>query len=207
MAQLTEEEVLDGVREELAVLKVPGAAEATMETEWRDLDIDSLELVELVTALEDRFGVKIADGELRSIQGVGDAVRLTPPARQRAGRRVSVAVTGRGVVTSLGEGADEFFDALLAGRSGIATASRRQRSSTPSATSTRVPPRRMDRFTQLRPRRGHRGRRRGEDLRLRPRPRRGPARHRHRRPRHAAGPVRRHSSPRASAASPRTSCR
>jgi acyl carrier protein len=77
MAKLTEEEVLDGVREELAVLKVPGAPEATMDTEWRDLDIDSLELVELVTALEDRFGVKIADGELRSIQGVGDAVRLT----------------------------------------------------------------------------------------------------------------------------------
>jgi len=73
----TEDEVLAGVRAELEVLKVPGAAEATMETEWRDLDIDSLELVELVTALEDRFGVKIADGELRSIQGVGDAVRLT----------------------------------------------------------------------------------------------------------------------------------
>jgi acyl carrier protein len=68
---------LEGVRLELAELKVPGAAEATMDTEWRDLDIDSLELVELVTALEDRFSVKIADGELRSIEGVGDAVRLT----------------------------------------------------------------------------------------------------------------------------------
>ena len=33
---------------------------------------------------------------------------------------MSVAVTGRGVVTSLGEGADAFFDALAAGRSGIA---------------------------------------------------------------------------------------
>jgi 3-oxoacyl-[acyl-carrier-protein] synthase II len=33
---------------------------------------------------------------------------------------VSVAVTGRGVVTSLGEGADPFFEALAAGRSGIA---------------------------------------------------------------------------------------
>ena len=74
---VTEEEVLEGVRAELAELKVPGADEATMETEWRDLDIASLALVELVTALEDRFGVKIADGELRSIQGVGDAVRLT----------------------------------------------------------------------------------------------------------------------------------
>jgi acyl carrier protein len=74
---LTEDEVLAGVRKELETLKVPGAAGATMETEWRDLDIDSLELVELVTALEDRFDVKIADGELKSISGVGDAVRLT----------------------------------------------------------------------------------------------------------------------------------
>ena len=77
MAELTEATVLAGVREELEQLKVPGAAEATMETEWRDLDIDSLELVELVTALEDRFDVKIADGELKSIAGVGDAVRIT----------------------------------------------------------------------------------------------------------------------------------
>ena len=77
MTQLTEEQVLEGVRLELAELKVPGAAEATMDTEGRDLDIDSLELFELVTAVEDRFAVKIADGELRSIAGVGDAVRLT----------------------------------------------------------------------------------------------------------------------------------
>ena len=33
---------------------------------------------------------------------------------------MSVAVTGRGVVTSLGEGADSFFEDLIAGRSGIA---------------------------------------------------------------------------------------
>jgi acyl carrier protein len=77
MANVTQDEVLEGVRAELVELKVPGASDATMETEWRDLDIDSLELVELVTALEDRFDVKIADGELKSIAGVGDAVRLT----------------------------------------------------------------------------------------------------------------------------------
>jgi acyl carrier protein len=74
---LTEDEVLAGVRKELETVKGRGPAAATMETEWRDLDIDSLELVELVTALEDRFDVKIADGELKSISGVGDAVRLT----------------------------------------------------------------------------------------------------------------------------------
>ena len=52
MAELTEAAVLAGVREELQALKVPGAAEATMESEWRDLDIDSLELVEVNPVLD-----------------------------------------------------------------------------------------------------------------------------------------------------------
>ena len=74
---LSEEGVLSVIREELATLKVPNAETATMETEWRDLDVDSLELVELITALEDRYSIKIGDGELKGIIGVGDAVRLT----------------------------------------------------------------------------------------------------------------------------------
>jgi acyl carrier protein len=77
MSGLNEETVLEGIREELANLKVPDAAEATIDSEWRDLDIDSLELVELITALEDRYSIKIADGDLKAIVGVGDAVRLT----------------------------------------------------------------------------------------------------------------------------------
>jgi len=62
---------------------------------------------------------------------------------------VSVAITGRGVVTSLGEGADAFFDALVAGRSGIvdglsaATAFDPEQHIDPRAA------RRMDRFTQF----------------------------------------------------------
>jgi acyl carrier protein len=72
----TEEQVLTAIRDELAAIKVPGYEAAGMQTEWRDLDVDSLDLVELVTALEDRYGVKIADGELKAILGVGDAVRL-----------------------------------------------------------------------------------------------------------------------------------
>jgi acyl carrier protein len=57
MSGLNEETVLEGIREELANLKVPDAAEATIDSEWRDLDIDSLELVELITALEDRYSI------------------------------------------------------------------------------------------------------------------------------------------------------
>jgi 3-oxoacyl-[acyl-carrier-protein] synthase II len=62
---------------------------------------------------------------------------------------VSVAVTGRGVVTSLGEGADAFFDALLAGRSGIVDGLSDCRDFDPEAHIDPRAARRMDRFTQL----------------------------------------------------------
>jgi acyl carrier protein len=73
----TEEQVLARVREVLAAIKVPGAEDATMETQWSELDVDSLDLVELVKALEDEYGIQIADDELKPIKGVGDAVSLT----------------------------------------------------------------------------------------------------------------------------------
>lgn len=73
----TEDQVLTRVREELAAIKVPGAEEATMDTPWSELDVDSLDLVELVKALEDEYGIQISDDELKPIKGVGDAVALT----------------------------------------------------------------------------------------------------------------------------------
>ena len=39
-----------------------------------DLDIDSLSMVEVVMAAEDRFGVKIPDGDVKGLRTVGDAV-------------------------------------------------------------------------------------------------------------------------------------
>lgn len=73
----TEDQVLARVREELTAIKVPGAEEATMDTPWSELDVDSLDLVELVKALEDEYGIQISDDELKPIKGVGDAVALT----------------------------------------------------------------------------------------------------------------------------------
>jgi acyl carrier protein len=72
----TNTEVLQAIREELDAIKVPGALEASEDQTWQDLDVDSLDLVELVKALEDRFGVAIADGRLKAIKTVGDAVAL-----------------------------------------------------------------------------------------------------------------------------------
>jgi acyl carrier protein len=76
MAVPTNTEVLQVIREELDAIKVPGALEASEDQSWQDLDVDSLDLVELVKALEDRFGVSIADGRLKAIKTVGDAVAL-----------------------------------------------------------------------------------------------------------------------------------
>ncbi len=73
---MDEQQVLERVRSELEAIKVPGAAEATLDTTWDDLEVDSLDLVELVRALEDEYGIEISDERLKPIASVGDAVRL-----------------------------------------------------------------------------------------------------------------------------------
>ncbi len=39
-----------------------------------DLDIDSLSMVEVVMAAEDKWGVKIPDSDVKNLRTVGDAV-------------------------------------------------------------------------------------------------------------------------------------
>lgn len=39
-----------------------------------DLDVDSLSMVEVVVAAEERFGVKIPDDDVKGLKTVGDAV-------------------------------------------------------------------------------------------------------------------------------------
>jgi acyl carrier protein len=85
MSEVTEQQVLERVRAQLAEIKVEGAEEATMETTWQEMDVDSLDLVELVKALEDEYGIAIADDDLKPIASVGDAVRLTLRLREEAG--------------------------------------------------------------------------------------------------------------------------
>jgi acyl carrier protein len=74
---VTETEILEEIREQLESIKVPGAREATPDNTWAELDVDSLDLVELVKALEDRFGITISDDDLKPIESVGAAIELT----------------------------------------------------------------------------------------------------------------------------------
>lgn len=74
---VTKDDVLEEIREQLEAIKVPDAREATPDNTWADLDVDSLDLVELVKALEDKFGITISDDDLKPIESVGAAIDLT----------------------------------------------------------------------------------------------------------------------------------
>ena len=74
---ISENDVLEEIRDQLESIKVPGAREATPDNTWAELDVDSLDLVELVKALEDKFGITISDDDLKPIESVGAAIDLT----------------------------------------------------------------------------------------------------------------------------------
>jgi acyl carrier protein len=74
--EMDETQVLELVRAKLDEIKVENASAATMDTTWEELDVDSLDLVELVQSLEDEYGVRIEDEQLKGVKTVGDAVRL-----------------------------------------------------------------------------------------------------------------------------------
>ncbi|WRE93575.1 acyl carrier protein [Helicobacter pylori] len=51
-------------------------SQVTPEAEFvKDLGVDSLDIVELVMALEERFGIEIFDEQAEKIVNVGDAMR------------------------------------------------------------------------------------------------------------------------------------
>ncbi len=71
----TQADVLAGLAEVLDEVAGTPADQVTLEASFdKDLDIDSLTMVEVVVACEERFGVRIPDEALESMTTVGDAV-------------------------------------------------------------------------------------------------------------------------------------
>ena len=59
----------------------------TMDANFReDLEADSLDLVELIMAFEDKFGGEISDEDAQSISTVGEAVKYVEERMQTGGQ-------------------------------------------------------------------------------------------------------------------------
>ncbi|HEY3293268.1 MAG TPA: acyl carrier protein [Candidatus Nanopelagicaceae bacterium] len=74
---LSQADVLAGIKE--IVEEVAGIPAASIEMDKNftdDLDVDSLSMVEVVVAAEERFGVKIPDDQVSELVTVGDAVNF-----------------------------------------------------------------------------------------------------------------------------------
>ncbi|MBV8540090.1 MAG: acyl carrier protein [Pseudonocardiales bacterium] len=68
-------EILAGFAEILKEATAGTAQNVTAEKSFvKDLDIDSLTMVEIAVLVETKFGVKIPDNELVDLETVGDAV-------------------------------------------------------------------------------------------------------------------------------------
>ena len=71
----TQQEILDGLAEIVNEVAGVPAADVQLEKSFvDDLDIDSLSMVEVVVAAEEKFSVKIPDDDVKGLKTVGDAV-------------------------------------------------------------------------------------------------------------------------------------
>jgi acyl carrier protein len=68
---MLEEKVITLIMEQLDVTKEECKLEASF---IDDLGADSLDLVELIMAMEENFGIEIADSELEKIRTIQDAI-------------------------------------------------------------------------------------------------------------------------------------
>jgi acyl carrier protein len=75
MATVTREQVQDRVVEALASFG-PDISAITPEASFEQLDIDSLDLVELAQIVEDDFGVVLKGDDMKELKTVGEAVDL-----------------------------------------------------------------------------------------------------------------------------------
>jgi len=71
----------ENIVKELAIIlnEVAGVDQSKVTVEKSfldDLEVDSLSMVEVVMAAEDKFGVKIPDEEVKNLKTVGDAVNF-----------------------------------------------------------------------------------------------------------------------------------
>jgi acyl carrier protein len=75
MPAVTTQQVESRVVEALASFG-PDPEEITRDSTFEELDIDSLDLVELAQIVEDEYGVVLKGDDMKELQTVGDAIDL-----------------------------------------------------------------------------------------------------------------------------------
>jgi acyl carrier protein len=75
MPTVDKEQVQERVVEALASFG-PEASQITLSATFEELDIDSLDLVELAQIVEDEYGVVLKGEDMKELKTVGDAVDL-----------------------------------------------------------------------------------------------------------------------------------
>ena len=75
-------EILEKVADIASDVLGVDASEITEETTFDDLDADSLDRLQLVTAMEDEFDLEIPDDQLEAINSVADAVEAIEHAQE-----------------------------------------------------------------------------------------------------------------------------
>jgi acyl carrier protein len=75
MPAVTTEQVESRVIETLASFG-PDADQITRESTFEELDIDSLDLVELAQVVEDEYGVVLKGEDMKDLRTVGDSIDL-----------------------------------------------------------------------------------------------------------------------------------
>ena len=74
---MTEQEILEGLGEIIEEIAGVPADEVTPNKSFvDDLDIDSLSMVEIAVAAQDKFGVEIPDDQLKDLTTVQDVVNF-----------------------------------------------------------------------------------------------------------------------------------
>lgn len=75
-AHVSSEAILALIQEELRAINAAASEELSAETEWREIDVDSIEVVELVSAVEDRYEIQASDDDFDELRTPGALVDL-----------------------------------------------------------------------------------------------------------------------------------